>query len=669
MAEEFKGYLDNIGLKYLLDNYIAKKTETNGILNEAKGYTDDAIAALVHGAPETLDTLDELAAALKDNKDIVDVLNQSIGAKADKTILTDHINNTNNPHNITAEQLNLAMVATSGNYENLINKPSIPTVGYTANGKNYPVQLDNNKMYVYVPWEAGSVDITGTVQISQGGTGATDVATALTNLNAMHVKPSVAYSSIDTITTQGLYHVAGNPSVLIHQDWDSNYAFQIMNKHGETTLKYRNKSANKWGEWSTIYSTTNKPSPDAIGAAPASHSHNTETLQPSCIEFVPTSTTAGHGGYIDFHFNSSSADYTSRIIESASGELTMNNYCKLFNSGRQMQLTGSTSDDTAYARFIASTSSGSVALQSSTNWGVYDITGGRWLIHVNKSSDSRNVNIAGWASIGSSTQPVYFNDKGRPVACTAVAIANGGTGAGNEVTAANNLKVQSLGHGTEIPANANLNTYTTVGNYRCSSTTTGATIANCPVANAFTLQVYAATGTSSSAPTTAGWAYFLQKLTTIGGAQYYRTITFSNSTTASFSDWIKIYDSANKPTANDILTTGTGIIINGSNQISIDYATAAVSRSKVPYINSDGVMEIGRYVDFHHSNNSNSPDFSARLYVQDSQGGNTLALPKGKATAGAEGFLVCGTSDIEIAIAKSLPSTVVVGQLLFVYSN
>ena len=311
---------------------------------------------------------------------------------------------------------------------------------------------------------------------------------------------------------------------------------------------------------------------------------------PAQIEFMP-GTSANHGGYIDFHFNSSSADYTSRIIESASGELTMNNYCKLFNSGRQMQLTGSTSDDTAYARFIASTSSGSVALQASTNWGVYDITGSRWLIHVNKSDDSSNVNIAGWASIGSSTQPVYFNNKGRPVACTAVAITNGGTGATSEVAAANNLKVQSLGHGTDIPANANLNTYTTVGNYRCSSTNTAATIANCPVANAFTLQVYAATGTSTSAPTTAGWAYFIQKFTILSGAQYYRTIAFSNSTTASFGDWVKIYDTNNKPTASEI---GAMPAYPGS----IEFATSSSANN-------------GGFIDFHF--NGSTADYTSRI--------------------------------------------------------
>ena len=53
-----------------------------------KEYTDTAIANLVNGAPETLDTLDELASALNDNVDILDVLNESIGTKASQSDLT-----------------------------------------------------------------------------------------------------------------------------------------------------------------------------------------------------------------------------------------------------------------------------------------------------------------------------------------------------------------------------------------------------------------------------------------------------------------------------------------------------------------------------------------------------------------------------------------------------
>lgn len=39
------------------------------------------------------------------------------------------------------------------------------------------------------------------------------------------------------------------------------------------------------------------------------------------LEFLNIASSAGHGGFIDFHFNGSTANYTSRIIESASGKL------------------------------------------------------------------------------------------------------------------------------------------------------------------------------------------------------------------------------------------------------------------------------------------------------------------------------------------------------------
>lgn len=44
-------------------------------------------------------------------------------------------------------------------------------------------------------------------------------------------------------------------------------------------------------------------------------------LYGQCIEFSNIASSSGHGGFIDFHFNGSPEDYTSRIIESASGKL------------------------------------------------------------------------------------------------------------------------------------------------------------------------------------------------------------------------------------------------------------------------------------------------------------------------------------------------------------
>lgn len=76
----------NIGMKldgeclYVKDVVAGEHTLSN---KADTSYVDEAIAQIVDGAPETLDTLNELSAALKDNADIVDVLNQSISNKQD----------------------------------------------------------------------------------------------------------------------------------------------------------------------------------------------------------------------------------------------------------------------------------------------------------------------------------------------------------------------------------------------------------------------------------------------------------------------------------------------------------------------------------------------------------------------------------------------------------
>lgn len=48
-----------------------------------------------------------------------------------------------------------------------------------------------------------------------------------------------------------------------------------------------------------------------------------KNISPATIELLPGAS-AGHGGYIDFHYNNSSADYTSRFLETSSGRVTLN---------------------------------------------------------------------------------------------------------------------------------------------------------------------------------------------------------------------------------------------------------------------------------------------------------------------------------------------------------
>lgn len=179
-------------------------------LSSAKSYTDTKISDLINGAPETLDTLGEIAEAMTDNKDVVEALDAAIGSKANASDLTTHINNKNNPHNVTKLSIGLGNVENKSSadirgeltkndvtaalgytpptanttYNNATqsaaglesaadktkldsietgaNKYSLPVatssvrggvkIGYTANGKNYPVQLSNEQMYVNVPW-------------------------------------------------------------------------------------------------------------------------------------------------------------------------------------------------------------------------------------------------------------------------------------------------------------------------------------------------------------------------------------------------------------------------------------------------------------------------------------------------------------------------------------
>lgn len=59
----------------------------------ANAYADQKIADLINGAPETLDTLKEVADAIESSKTVEEALNKAIGAKANQTELDSHTGN------------------------------------------------------------------------------------------------------------------------------------------------------------------------------------------------------------------------------------------------------------------------------------------------------------------------------------------------------------------------------------------------------------------------------------------------------------------------------------------------------------------------------------------------------------------------------------------------
>lgn len=78
----------------------AQQQAIESAYTQATGYTDKTIGDLIGGAPETLDTLKEVADAIKENESVVDALDAAIGKKADQAEVDGH--NRNNTIHITA---------------------------------------------------------------------------------------------------------------------------------------------------------------------------------------------------------------------------------------------------------------------------------------------------------------------------------------------------------------------------------------------------------------------------------------------------------------------------------------------------------------------------------------------------------------------------------------
>lgn len=105
------------------------------------------------------------------------------------------------------------------------------------------------------------------------------------------------------------------------------------------SLKWAQQMNSTWSTERTILDSGNYKSyctPANIGAAAGSHNHQSEALWPLCIELSGSSE---HGGFIDFHFAKSTADHTSRIIENASGRISING-THFYNSNQQVDLNG-----------------------------------------------------------------------------------------------------------------------------------------------------------------------------------------------------------------------------------------------------------------------------------------------------------------------------------------
>ena len=160
----------------------------------SQSYVDNAVAGIVDTAPETLNTLNELAAALGDDPNFAATISNQIGTKvtavSGKGLSTNdltnalktnydaaytHVSNKSNPHGVTLTQLGVNATATELNYVD----------GATS---NIQTQLNNKAAsnhthdeYAATSHNHSASNITsGTLAVGRGGTGSTSAKKSVT---------------------------------------------------------------------------------------------------------------------------------------------------------------------------------------------------------------------------------------------------------------------------------------------------------------------------------------------------------------------------------------------------------------------------------------------------------------------------------------------------------
>lgn len=125
---------DDLTDKPSIPQDLSDLTDTNNLLETdftgyaTVSYVDTQVSNLVDTAPDALNTLNELASALGDDANFSTTITNQIGQKADASTVTNLQNILTAEIGTKATAADLATVATTGSYNDLLNKPTIPTV-------------------------------------------------------------------------------------------------------------------------------------------------------------------------------------------------------------------------------------------------------------------------------------------------------------------------------------------------------------------------------------------------------------------------------------------------------------------------------------------------------------------------------------------------------------
>ena len=251
--------LENVDNTSDLDKPVstAQQAALDALYEQQAAYTLQKIADLINGAPSTLDTLGEIAQAMKENESLVAALDAAVGKKANSAEFDSHVKDTT--VHITAAERNNWNSKADGSH----------THNYAASGHTH-----DDRYYT-----ESEVDTKLSGKSDSGHT---------------HNYASVNHAHDDR------YYTESEVDTKLNGKANSNH-----------THNYAASSHTHDDRYYTEAEIDSKLS----GKADSGHNHNGTSPTFASME-IKNSTP-----FIDFHFGNSSADYTSRIIENAPGTL------------------------------------------------------------------------------------------------------------------------------------------------------------------------------------------------------------------------------------------------------------------------------------------------------------------------------------------------------------
>lgn len=340
------------------------KTDATAKLTEAKTYTDTKVAAIVDTAPEALNTLNELAAALGDDENFATTVATNIGTKANKTITITGTNGLTGGGDLTSNRtISANLVSTT----KLTNAASAATE--TA-GRVYPVAMDKNgKLAVNVPWsnttyEAATTSANGLM-----------TSTMVTKLNGIATGAEVnqnAFSNVKigttTIAADGktdTLELVGSNVTLTSDTTNDKITIGITKANVTTALGYTPPTTNT--TYSVVSASTDGLVPKFDGAD--------GTIDSSSNDWVLTDNNGTIGWYKlpANAFKNDNTHYTTGITAGASetttNSATSNPYIKIKDDSThrsQIQIKGSG------ATSVSSDASGVITISSTDNNTIYN---------------------------------------------------------------------------------------------------------------------------------------------------------------------------------------------------------------------------------------------------------------------------------------------------------